>query len=128
MLDLPNASVAIVVDPNFGDELHRLARRMPVWIVDIPGNRAAVETVRSETDTQTRSAVTTFTVRGDDLSQWCRAILPQIDLHHGEYSQSPAYDSVDVYGSAATVELVKIFSECGFRVTSEGPDRFSATR
>ena len=40
-LDL--TTIAIVLDPDFGARLHELAARMPVWVVDSPGNRSSIE-------------------------------------------------------------------------------------
>ena len=36
--------VGIVVDPAFGERLHAIIGRMPVWVADTPPNRAAAET------------------------------------------------------------------------------------
>ena len=122
-----NASVAIVVDPNFGGRLLSLANQMPVWIAHTPTNRACAESLWSHAGS-VRFSVTTFRVTGDRADEWCRAILPQVDLHHGEYSQSPAYDSVEVFGAGATADLRSAFSEYGFTISSERSDGFRAVR
>ena len=100
---------------------------MPVWIADTPANRTSAELLWSHLDSA-RSTVTTFRVNGDDATQWCRAILPQVELHHGEYSQSRAFDSIEVFGAAATPNLRDAFSEYGFTISSERPDGFRAVR
>jgi hypothetical protein len=41
-------AVALVVDRAFGDQLLEFVRRLHVWIVDSPGNRAAVKEAWSE--------------------------------------------------------------------------------
>lgn len=127
-MTITNARVAIVVDRNFGDKLVSLADQMPVWIVDTPVNRAAAESFWCQTAEEVRSLVTTFSVDGNDASAWCCAILPQVDLHHGEYSQSPTYDSVEVFGTSATAELRDAFSEYGFTISFERADGFRAVR
>lgn len=119
-----NATVAIVVDPNFGERLMSLADRMPVWIADTPTNRTVAESVWSREG----SNVTTFRVAGDDAAEWCRAILPQVDLHHGEYSQARAFDSIEVFGAGANTKLRDALSQYGFTISSERPDGFRAVR
>ena len=99
------ANVAIVVDPDFGDRLVSLAKEMPVWIADTPNNRPVVESLWSRHD----SNVTTFQVVGTDAAEWCRNIIGQIHLHHGEYSQSPPYNSVEVFGVGVTPNLRRAF-------------------
>jgi hypothetical protein len=119
-----NSTVAIVVDPAFGDRLSSLADQMPVWIADTPRNRPIAELLRSHAG----SNITTFRVAGDDAAEWCRAILPHVELHHGKYSQSPPFDSIEVFGAGATPNLRDAFSEYGFTISSERPDGFRAVR
>ena len=119
-----NATVAIVVDPNFGERLISLASQMPVWIADTPTNRTVAESLWS----QANSHVTTFRIVGDDPAEWCSTILPQVALHHGEYSQARAFDSIAVFGVGATADLRDKFSQYGFTISSEQPDGFRAVR
>jgi hypothetical protein len=119
-----NANVAIVVDPNFGDRLPTLANQMSIWIADTPTNRSAAESLRS----QAGSNITTFRVAGTDAAEWCRAILPQVELHHGEHSQSPPCDSIEVFGAGANADLRDAFSNYGFTISSERSDGFRAVR
>jgi hypothetical protein len=123
----PNPTVAIVVDPVFGERLLSLADQMPVWIADTPVNRSGAELFWSNVG-QRRSVVTTFRVNGNDVADWCRTILPQVDIHHGDYSQSPAYSAVEVFGATATPLLRAVFSEYGFTISSERSDGFRAIR
>ena len=123
----PSATVAIVVDPNFGDRLLSLATQMPGWIADTEANHTCAESIQSY-DGSNQSNVTTFRVTGGDVSDWCRVILPQVDLHHGEYSQSPPYRAVEVFGARATADLRRVFSKYGFTISSERSDGFRALR
>jgi hypothetical protein len=107
-MEKTNATVAIVVDPDFGDRLLALASQMPVWIADTPANHTCAESLWSS-DAQKQTNVTTFRVTGGDAADWCRMILAQIDLHHGEHSQSPPYRSIEVFGAAATTDLRRCF-------------------
>ena len=123
----PNATVAIVVDPDFGDRLLLLATEMPVWIADTPANHTCAESVRSS-DASDQMHVTTFRVSEGDSSDWCRMILPQVNLHHGEYSQSPPYRAVEVFGAQANANLRRVFSKYGFTISAERSDGFRAVR
>src|SRR5258706_7009537 len=116
-----NTSLAIVVDPDFGERLLSLANQMPVWIADTAANSAFLESLWAR-QSSARPNVTTFCIAGDDVTRWCRGILPQVDLHHGEYSQSPAYNAVEVFGAAATPDLREAFSGYGFTISSERSD------
>jgi hypothetical protein len=122
-----NSTVAIVVDPEFGDRLLSLATQMPVWIADTPANRLSAESVRSN-DASHQTNVTTFVVTGGDASDWCRMILPQVDLHHGKYSQSPPYRALEVFGAQASADLRRVFSKYGFTISAERSDGFRALR
>jgi hypothetical protein len=55
-------------------------------------------------------------------------ILPQVDLHHGQYSQSPPYRAVEVFGAQATEDLGRVFSKYGFTISAERSDGFRALR
>jgi hypothetical protein len=120
------ASRHIVVDPDFGERLLALANQMPVWMADTPANHACLESLSSVQGSALN--VTTFLVAGDDVTRWCRGILVQVDLHHGEYPQTPAYSAVEVFGTAATAALRDAFSAYGFTILSDRTDGFRAVR
>jgi hypothetical protein len=115
------------VDPNFGAGLVALSIQMPIWIIDTPTNREWAEYVWSRAGSN-RKTVTTFRVYDGDAAKWYRGVLPQIELHHGQFSQSPAYDSIEVFGADLTVDLRDAFSSYGFTISSQRTDGFSAVR
>ena len=120
-----NTTIAIVVDENFGERLQSLADQMPVWVADTPTNRTVAEALWS----QAGSNITTFRVSaGDDAAEWCHAILPQVESHHGEYSPSPPLNSIEVFGARATPTLRDAFSKYGFTISSKRADGFRAVR
>lgn len=120
----PYTTVAVVVDPDFGDRLSSLADQMPVWIAHTPPNRTVAESLLKRAD----SNITTFRVVGDDAAEWCGSILPQVLLHHGEYSQTHTIDSIEVFGTRAVPSLRDAFSKHGFKISSKRPDGFRAVR
>jgi hypothetical protein len=117
-------TVLIVVDPDFGDRLSSLADKMPVWIADTPPNRTMAESSWKGGNAN----ITTFRVVGDDPGEWCQLIIPQVLLHHGENSQFPPIDSIEVFGTSSTKSLRDAFSKHGFTISSKRPDGFRATR
>lgn len=84
-------TVAIVVDPTFGENILRLADRLHVWICSTPGNRAASTQYATAHPTYSlENGITTFTVGDHDSSEdMLLRVLPDVDLHHGEYSHVP---------------------------------------
>jgi len=74
-------SVAVVVDPAFGERLASVAECSPVWIADTPINRAAAERCWESSATSREVDVTTFKVAtGESSEGWCADILPTIAL------------------------------------------------
>ncbi len=92
-------TVAIVVDPDFGDRLNSIAERMPVWVADTPGNAAAIKRLFRELRRTGEGSVTSFIV---DKKAHPTSVLPatieSVNLHHGMYSQDPPYRQIKVYG------------------------------
>jgi hypothetical protein len=114
----PAYTVALVVDPDFGNRLGALALEMPVWVADTPTNRAAAEILWKRTPVgishAARGAITTFQVRvGESPSAWAIEILGDIDLHHGEFSHTPGYSVLEVIGTEATSDLRDALREYG---------------
>ena len=122
-------TVAIVVDPEFGERLRGLVARMPVWIARTPTNAPIihalfVEAGRSVLD----SGVTDFSVDPRaSPDEWCVNILYMVDLHHGRASQNPPYRAVEVYGTQPTPAVRTALSEYGLTQLESTPDGFRAT-
>ncbi len=125
-------SVALVVDPAYGDRLGALAVAMPVWIADTPTNRAAAEALwrraPSSIPHTASGAITTFQVQpSESRSAWARSILGDIDLHHGEYSHMPPYSALEVIGTEVTDDLREALSEYGLTEVESREDGFRAS-
>ena len=98
--------VTLVVDPAFGDQLEELPPGRPVWIIESPANRAAVQRVWATLPTATHvDGVTIFRAEGSDAVASCQGILSQIDLHHGLHSHVPPYSGLEVIGAELTPDL-----------------------
>jgi hypothetical protein len=122
--------VAVVLDTEFGERLLALASRMPVWIVDIPTNRAAAQRCWDLNTGGTQlHGVTTFKIdQAQSPETWLLEILANVDLHHGQYSQSPPYRAVEVCGAGLTSELREAFAELGLVEFVERSGGFVATK
>jgi len=91
MGERPHA-VALVVDPEFGERLLDLSRRIHVWALDTPTNRTVAERVWREAGGthSLENGITTFKGSPDAASdEIVGHQLPTIDLHHGAHSHSP---------------------------------------
>ena len=99
-LDL--STIAIVLDADFGARLHELAARIPVWIVDTPGNRAAIESewTRRRRDGAERELSVFRMIDGLSPAEHVAALVRTIDRQHGPSAQSPAFATLVVIGTA----------------------------
>jgi hypothetical protein len=105
-------TVGIVVDPTFGERIHTLAPKMPLWIVDTPINRAAAE---SHWRQQPEDSVTTFKVNpGASPEDWCAGVLGTVIEHHGDYSHDPPVSSLEIIGAQPVGSLVATFAGMAF--------------
>jgi hypothetical protein len=93
-------SVAIVLDPAFGAGLHSLAAQMPVWIVDSPANRPAIEAewTRRRRDGVERELSVFRSIDGLKPSDHLAALLKTIDASHGPAAQEPPFRKLLVFG------------------------------
>ena len=125
MGERPHA-VALVVDPEFGERLADLSRRIHVWVLGTPTNRRVAERVWREAR-GVHSLESGITIFKDSVDAAADEIvgrqLPTIDLHHGAYSHSPPWSVLEVYGAPPSPALRAVLGEYGFtdvRATAEG--------
>ena len=112
-------AVAIVVDPEFGDRVSGLLKRMPVWLADTEVNRAAAARARGPRVQPGYSightgigALTTFTIdKQAPPESWCLGILDTVAGHHDRYSHTLGYSAVEIYGAIPSPELLTALAE-----------------
>jgi hypothetical protein len=123
-------SVAIVVDRHFSERLLELAERVHVWVCASPGNRAVAETYwKAASGFSLERGVTTFDVaEADSPEKMLIGVLATVDLHHGEYSHTPPWDSLEVYGSHATSAVREALAELGVSEVVDTQDGFRCSR
>jgi hypothetical protein len=113
MLDTPSYAVAIVVGRDAGAYLATLAARLHVWVCGTEANRRVAQArFASRPGSSLESGMTTFLVGDtDSAEEMVLGILYMVDLHHGEYSHNPPWDTVEVYGAPATPAVRAAFAE-----------------
>jgi hypothetical protein len=119
------------MDPEFGDRLIALSRRLHVWIVATPANQAVAERIwRADGGgSSLERGVTTFPsdpgVPRDELAS---RYLDTIEDHHGPYSHTPPWTVLEVFGAPPTAELSAALGDLGFSRVEPTSDGFVATR
>ena len=102
-MPLDFSTIAIVLDADFGAQLFELASRIPVWIVDTPGNRASIESewTRRRRDGAERELSVFRLIEGLSPSEHIAALLRTIDQQHGAAAENGPFTTLRVYGASA---------------------------
>ena len=121
--------VAIVAHPDF-EPLTPLAERVHVWLAETSPNRGRAEAYwRAHPQKSLEQGVTTFKVRlTDSPEQMVLGTLGVVDLHHGEYSHTPPWDTLEIYGASPTPALSKALLELGASEMHPIPGGFRASK
>ena len=117
-------TVAIVLDRQFADRL-RLLDAPDIWVIRSPANTAVTDHLRVAGFT---SRVTTFADYLEPEAEAFDELLRTVDLHHGEFSQSPPYDRLEVYGLAFDDAAQEALGGIGFAVEALTASGFTARR
>jgi hypothetical protein len=115
--------VAIVVAPDLGERVVRLASQSPVWVADTPANRAAVDQLRARAaGGEPGGRVTTFRVDpAGTPDDWAAAVIGAVAAHHAARSQAQAVDTLELHGVVVTDGLRAALAAHGFTdVTGDG--------
>ena len=122
--------VALVVDPDFGERLTDLAKRVHVWACESRQNaKVARQLWRENPEHSLESGVTTFQVKASDSPQdMCIGILGAIEDHHGGWSHDPPWSILEVYGADLTDGVKRALNGLGFECLEEGKGFFTASR
>ena len=119
-------AVAIVVDPEFGSRLVELAERIEVWACASSENSALIRRLWQVGSVKT---VTEFKVSsGADAEEWLLEVVGDVDLHHGSYSHDPPWETLEVYGCAASPQVRRALQEFGDGEFVETSGGFNFTR
>jgi hypothetical protein len=123
-------TVALVVDEAYGDRLHLLAARMPVWIISSPANSAAAKSwwsAHEEGPLATR--VTLFTGgTGTTREEVAVATIGTIDMHHGPEAEEFPFTILSVCGVKPSPAIREMLRTYGLTELCDTPDGFVATK
>lgn len=104
--------VALILDPEFGQQLGQIAQEMPAWILSSPLNDAAVDEVRRKF--KGGVSITSFIPwHADDRVANSVQALYDIDEHHGPCSASDPYDELRVFGARPMDLSLRVIEELG---------------
>jgi len=119
-----------VEDREFGERLAELERGVPIWIVNSPTNKPAVQRLWHEHPEQSHlTGITTFNNRRSaSPDEMLSDELDTIDLHHGAHSADPPYTVVEVLGTPLTARAKSALSFYGFNEFRENLLGFTTIR
>jgi len=110
---MASAKVALVLDRDYGERLKDLGTRMSVWIIDTPPNKVAAQELWSR-EPKSEYMITTFKAP-PALDDTCfQGLMDKIELHHGDYSQTPAFDELEVVGLQPSRTIDAVLIDYGF--------------
>ncbi len=119
------SKVHVIVAPDYGERLADLPPGEAVWIADTPLNKPVIRRMRE----QNRPELTCFRVDTEATpGDWLLSILGEVELHHGEYSQSQPYSEICVVGTALSSEMLDQLQGHGFRNFEMTLDGFVANK
>jgi hypothetical protein len=115
-------TVALIFDPEFADRLREMTTR-DLWIIRSPANSMVVDDLR-----RAGVRLTTFEDHfGPEVAAFDE-ILRTIELHHGEYSQDPPFQRLEVFGLEFDDAFQESLHAVGFELSDRTPDGFTAQR
>jgi hypothetical protein len=122
-MQLSRSKVHVIVAPDYGERLTGLPLGEPAWVADSPPNKSVLQRMWS----QQREGITSFQIAPTATPEdWLVSILDEVELHHGEYSQSPPYSALRVVGAALSRRLQEELESYGFKQFEDAPGGFLA--
>ena len=122
------ATVAIVLDPDYGQRLRSLAARARVWVVESPANRPVIEALWNERRHE-RAAhdVTLFRrIEGLSAADHLEGVLRSLAPRSAVDSESPAVDVFEVVGAEADGDVLGVLERRGLTLVRATATGFSA--
>ena len=109
-----HVSMALIVDPEYGERMQGLVERMPIWALNSTTNRAAAEWLW-EKEERTRKRITLFDVPDYPLdTQDFIGVLASIDGELNKHGAAPLRD-LEVIGMELFPDLNGALLEFGFQ-------------
>jgi hypothetical protein len=121
-----NISLAVVLDPEFGERMQSLVERMPIWAINSTTNQAAAEWIWEKAE-GTRKRITLFDVPDFPLdTQEFIGVLASIDAERSKNGAAPVRD-LEVIGMELFPDLNGALLEFGFEKVETTVSGFKAT-
>jgi hypothetical protein len=126
-MPLDSTAIAIVLDPEYAEQLSALAQRLPVWVIDSPRNRPVIEalwTARRRDRTECEVAVfrdVPGLSPAAHLGRILRSAERQLD------PELPRFQSVEVLGVDPSAEIETELHELGLGGIRRMAGGFTAT-
>lgn len=122
---MASTKVALVLDRGYGEKLRDLATRMEVWIIDTPPNKTVAQELWKRDPIY---MITTFKTP-PVLDETCfEGLMDDIELHHGECSQTPAFGELEVVGLHPSHVIDDVLTDYGFARVDTTTEGFRAVR
>ena len=115
---MKSAEVGLVLDQDYGKRLKELVERMAVWIIGTPSNAAVARELRNQ-QPKPPYMITTFNPPSEVDESCFEYLMDEIDLHHGYYSQTPAFAKLEVIGLEPSPTIDTVWTEYGFGLPRE---------
>ena len=116
-------TVAVVLDPEFGERLRTLAQQCEVWAVGSTLNREVAKRYWSELTTPSNSSLTIFDWSpGESASETVLRMLDMIDMHH------PGCTRFEFIGARADPRMSEELARLGYTELSLVERGFNATK
>jgi hypothetical protein len=127
---VPVYKIAIVCDPHFGDRLISLAQEMPVWVCESKDNDVIVSKYCTAHPEKT---IERGIIRFRPPLMWSHEenfedLLYSVDIHHGEYSHSPPWSELWIYGLEYTPLIDKVVAAYSPKRIEQCNDHFKVIR
>ena len=115
--------VALILAPSSEDTLRRLPVGTPTWIASTPEMQTTMEAAESA-----KLQITQLYPNGTMPMQWLVNHLDSVDQHHNEFSQTPPYSELLVFGVPHSPSLLPLLNEFGFVIAWPEPFGFGASK
>ena len=110
---MPSVTVALVLAPSSEASLRQLPAGTPAWIASTPEMQPTLAAAR-----RVGLQVTELYPNGNSPLAWLSNHLDTVDQHHNEFSQTPPYTRLAVFGLGVSPELEPLLREFGFVSTT----------
>jgi hypothetical protein len=126
----------VIVDPDYGDGMERVAQSAPVWVVDTKRNKdayARLWKISPLADHRANGAVTSYKSQNpEDRLSSLLDIMPQLETHHGELAANelafPEGFVLGVIGLPMDTEVTTALRKHGFKSFIKTLEGFDACK